>query len=89
MTFVASNMVLLVVHVGMVAAPFLARLRRASVELPLHNIWGDDPELEAVTSVRIIDVIDRDFKNDLTDELPTPSEEISAIFDSTTGALSA
>ena len=79
-------MVLLVVHVAMVAAPLLAKLRRASAELPLPNIWGDGAELGAVTSVRIIDVIDRDFKNDLNDDLPTPSEEISAIFDSTTGA---
>ena len=82
-------MVLLVVHVGMVAAPLLAKLRRASAELPLHNIWGDSAELEAVTTVRIIDVIDRNFKNDLTDDLPTPSEEISVIFDSATGALPA
>ena len=103
--FVSSNLLLILLHMRHVAPPLLAKMRdafakvmacvcgkgstEASAELPLHNIWGDGAELEAVTSVRIIDVIDRNFKNDLTDDLPTPSEEISAIFDSTTGALSA
>ena len=46
--FVASNMVLLIVHVKMIAAPLLLKLRTAV--LSLRNLGDDDAEPEAAAA---------------------------------------
>ena len=46
--FVASNMVLLIVHVKMIAAPLLLKLRTAV--LSLRNLCDDDAEPEAAAA---------------------------------------
>jgi len=48
--FVASNMVLLIVHVKMIAAPLVLKLRTAVFSL--RNLHDDDTEPEAAATTR-------------------------------------
>lgn len=48
-TFVASNMMLLIVHVKMIAAPLVLRLQTAAFSL---RFCGDDVEPEAAATTR-------------------------------------